>query len=107
MSTRLTPVNVERQISEMWDAVAAAPLDEDYPACYAQAHAAEAKLRAALLAQERLHDAAPGLLAACKAAIEYAEACRELPEFSDGLVLSYSYEKMKAAIAKAEGRDNS
>lgn len=36
------------------------------------------------------------LLAACQAAVSYAETCRDMPEFPSG------YEAMKAAIAKAK-----
>ena len=52
----------------------------------------------------RLIAAAPELLAACKAAVEYAETCRDIPEFSSGYCIGTDHlEAIKAAIAKAEG----
>lgn len=45
------------------------------------------------------------LLAACQAAVHYAETCRDMPEFSSGYCIGSDHlEAMKAAIAKAEGR---
>lgn len=48
--------------------------------------------------------AAPDLLAACEAAIDYAETCRDMPEFSSGYCIGPDhYQAIKAAIAKAKG----
>ena len=45
------------------------------------------------------------LLAACKAAIHYAETCRDMPEFSSGYCVATDlFEAIKTAVAKAEGR---
>jgi len=49
--------------------------------------------------------AAPDLLKACKDAMLHALTCRELPEFSDGFVISKdNYQAIVKAIDKAEGR---
>lgn len=59
--------NLERQISEMWDAVNQIPAnDPDRDYAINQAQECENKMREAYLKQEKLRDAAPELLDALK-----------------------------------------
>lgn len=97
--TRLSRESVEQQISEMWQALADCPRDADYDQATRAAQKTEARLRKQLADQERLDEAAPDLLAACKAMLarleEYYAASRVTPAPCMG--------QARAAIAKTEG----
>jgi hypothetical protein len=64
MSTRLNRENVERQLAEMWDAVATCG-DQTGKAAE-DARRVERDLRAGLAAQDRLDEAAPAMLEALR-----------------------------------------
>lgn len=67
---RLHREAVERQISEMWDALGGAPRDDTYAHAEQEARRIEADLRAGLAAQDRLDQVAPKLLAAARDVID-------------------------------------
>jgi type VI protein secretion system component VasF len=67
MSDLIIKENMERQISEMWDAVNHIPSNEpDRDEAINQANKTEADLRELYRKQEALRDAAPELLLICK-----------------------------------------
>jgi hypothetical protein len=81
MSDLISKDNMERQISEMWDAI------NNIPACHPTrleavdiANKTEVDLREMYRKQEALRDAAPAMLEICKTMIEYDNRCREKSE---------------------------
>ena len=69
--TRLTRQGVEDSIAEMYSALAALPADpNDTADVFDQAAEIEKRLRARLDAQERLDQAAPELLSACRLLVD-------------------------------------
>jgi hypothetical protein len=100
--TRLDRQDVERQISEMYAALADCPRDETYDAGHRQAQAAERKLRGQLDEQDRLDASAPDLLNEL-GAIADALAAGETVYIEPGSVQSERVRKT-VTVAKAEGK---
>lgn len=100
--TRLTHAVVERQIQEMWVALAEGPFgreDEGYSQACDQAADTEARLRNDLAYQDRLDEAAPELLEALRDVLTaYVPVTAE--GYSD---IGGCVRRARAAIAKVEG----
>jgi hypothetical protein len=106
----------ERGIFEMWDALRICDRGPGYDEAVVAARKAEAVVREKLAAQDRLDEAAPALLEACKAAVaslSIKHYCTS-GEAMNGRFVSEAGDKwtttqdavdaLKAAIALAEGR---
>jgi len=93
--TRLDRANVERQIHEMWDALAGTPQDETAFDAVSQAQKIEANLRDRLAAQDRLDEAARDLLLAAK----LAEAVLARTEAVGNLHATRAFEDDRRALA--------
>jgi hypothetical protein len=98
--TRLNRQDVERQISEMYAALADCPRDETYDAGHRQAQAAERKLRDQLAEQDRLDEAGPDLLEEL-GAIADALAAGDTVHIEPGSVQA---ERVRKIVAKADGK---
>lgn len=106
MRERLSRVDVDRQLREMWEAVASC--DDETGQAAKDALRIEADLLCRLAMQDRLDDIAPELLDICKrVASHISESGMRLVEHGGTLGVYLSFPEIRelmTVIAKAEGR---
>lgn len=103
---RFNRTEIEEHITAMWDKVRsyAGPDAEEAKTIAEAAEAAEARLRARLLAQDRLDEAAPALLDVARRLLR-CRAGNGDGTWSTCAPNAEDFEAAESAVAVAEGRD--